>query len=387
MASSNNSHILPLLFTRGTHYEVGYSIGSVFKDRIRKYFHSSSHVQSRLLRFYDTQWGRDIFAEYLVGGENCFPQYLTEIRGIADGCGMSFEHIFLLNISKEVYNVHLAEMEAKLLNHVHGCSTVFLNRPDIKILAHNEDCDPAIRPYGYLVNVNVIEPGAKSGTVKCNEEHFFAFSYPGTLPGNAFGCNKHGLIFSINSLSAKNACLGSPTRYLINRALMSASSVDEVIRIARNHDYGSAYGYNINLASLNKKEMWSIEVAPGKTECPLEVTNIDEQHDVNKPCHYFHFNHYQHLKGIEERSGLNSTFARAKRAEQIAPPRNVKEVKTILGDTQNSNYPIFRRPSTTDDATTVYTGVFDILQETVEVYAENPNTSCEPLVKLPLSLK
>ncbi|KAL3854885.1 hypothetical protein ACJMK2_014121 [Sinanodonta woodiana] len=385
MESSNNSQVLPLLFTRGTHYEVGYSIGSVFQDRIRKYFNSSTHVQSRLLRFYDTQRGRDIFAEYLVGGESCFPQYVTEIRGIADGCGMSFEHIFLLNISKEVDNVHFAEMDVKLLSHVHGCSTIFLNRPDVKILAHNEDCDPAIKPYGYLVNANVIEPGGKSGTVQCDEEHFFAFSYPGTLPGNAFGFNKHGLVFSMNGLYSKNASLGSPSRLLLNRALLSASSVDDVIRIARNQDYGSGYGYNINLASLNKKEMCSIEVAPGKTECPLEVTNVHEQHDVNKSCHYFHFNHYQHLKGIEERSGLNSTFARAKRAEQIAPPRNVREVKAILGDTQISKYPIFRRPCTTDDSTTVYTGVFDILQETVEVYAENPN-SCAPLFKLPLTL-
>ncbi|KAL3854892.1 hypothetical protein ACJMK2_014128 [Sinanodonta woodiana] len=372
---------LPMLFTRGTHYEVGHSIGSVFREQIQKYFSSSNIVQSCLLPFYNTNKGRDIFAEYRKAAEICFPQYVTEIQGMSDGSGMSFENLFLLNMAKEIQIVHYAEVK----HEIHGCSTILLNTPDMKIMAHNEDCDPMISPYRYVVNATVIDPEAKTGTVSNMEEQFTSFSYPGMLPGYAFGYNKHGIVFTINAIHPVKASVGSPPVGLISRAFLSASTVDEVIRLACNEGHGSADAFNVNVASLNHKEMWSVEVGPGKPESPFKVTTITEQVDQDKPCHYYHFNQYQHLEGIEQNLSSPSTPARFKRVEKITPPRTIKDVKAILGDTENNKLPIFRRPNDVDLSMTACTVVFDILQQWMEIYVENPNMGNAPLLKLPLT--
>ncbi|KAL3854886.1 hypothetical protein ACJMK2_014122 [Sinanodonta woodiana] len=381
----HKGQVLPVLFTKGTHYEVGYSIGSVFGGRIRKYLISSSLVQNRLLPFYKTSRGRDIYEEYLDAAEKSFPQYVKEIRGMADGSGMPFEHLFLMNFSKEVYSVHYYELQAEASKQVNGCSTVHINRPDTKILAHNEDAEPMIAPNSYIVSAHIIDQESNAGIVKNTEEHFTAFSYPGFLPGYAFGFNKHGMVFSINELCPKKASVGSSPVSIICRALLSASSMDEVIRIARNKGYGSADGFNINVASLNCKEMWSLEVGPGKPESRLQLTVIPEQEEQSKDCHYFHFNQYKHIKDVAERSGLESSVSRAKRAEEIAPPKTVQDVKVFLGDTGNCSYPLFRRPNDIDDSTTACTAVFDIKQKTMEIYTENPAMNSSPVLKLPLT--
>ncbi|KAL3854887.1 hypothetical protein ACJMK2_014123 [Sinanodonta woodiana] len=376
---------IPLLFTQGTHYEVGHSIGSVFRERVQNYFNCSTMVQSCLVPFYESRKGRDIVDEYLITAEKCFPQYVREIHGMADGCGIQYEQLFLMNIAKEIYNINYKPIEPEPEMHVYGCSSVCLNTPDVKLLAHNEDCDPMIGPYPYLVTAHIIDPGARSGIATCEEEHFTSFCYPGTMPGYAFGFNKHGLVFTINEILAKNVSIGSSPVTFVSRAFMSAASVDEVVRISRNQGYGCADAFNVNIGSLSSKEMWSLEVGPGKPESPLKLVPIEEQTDPEKACHYYHFNHFCHLEGVEQRYNVPCTFARAKRVSDMIPPRTVRDVKVILGDSKDTKYPIFRTPRYTDQALTVCTVFFDILQKTMEIYTRIPNTDNPPLLKLPMT--
>ncbi|KAK3580206.1 hypothetical protein CHS0354_017991 [Potamilus streckersoni] len=385
MAKTESAQAIPLLFTRGTHYEVGHSIGSVFRERIQNYFNCSSFIQSCVVPFYNSKNGRDIFDEYKIAAEKCFPQYVREIHGMADGSGLQYEQIFLLNIAKEIFNIHYKPIEPESKKHVYGCSSVCLNTPDVKLLAHNEDCEPMIGPYPYLVTAHIVDPGATAGIVPCEEEQFTSFCYPGTMPGYAFGFNKHGIVMTINEILAKNVSVGSSPVSFITRAFMSASSVDDLIRISRNQGYGCADAFNVNIGSLSSKEMWSLEVGPGKPESPLKLTPIEEQNDPEKPCHYYHFNHFNHLEGVEQRHNVPCTFAHEKRMNDMISPRTVRDVKIILGDSKDTKYPIFRTPRYTDPAITVCTAYFDILQKTMEIYTENPNTDDPPLVKLPMT--
>ncbi|KAL3854888.1 hypothetical protein ACJMK2_014124 [Sinanodonta woodiana] len=384
MAHTDSAQRLPVLFTRGTYYEVGYNVGTVFREWIHKYFHSSL-IPSRLLPFYNTHKGREVFDAYLKASESSFPQYVTEIRGMSDGSGMPFEHLFLLNISKETYFLDLMEAEHNPEQYARGCSSVYVNTPDVKIMAHNEDWEPFADPYSYIISAHIIDAGSQTGTVTCKEEQFTAFSCPEILPGFAFGFNKYGLALAINATVPMKACVGGPPAGLITRALLSASSVDEMVRISRNEGYGASDGFHANIASLNHKEMWSLEVGPGKFESPLKLTTIAEQANPDKPCHYYHFNEYFNLKDVEQNPILPSSSARAKRAEEMPPPRTLKDVKNVLGDTQNSVYPIYRCARRPDTSLTGCTVVFDLLKKTMEVYLENPKNDNEPLVKFPLT--
>ncbi|KAL3854893.1 hypothetical protein ACJMK2_014129 [Sinanodonta woodiana] len=364
MAQSGYGQRIPMLYTRGTYYEVGYNVGSVFQEWIHTYFNSSL-IPSHILPFYNTHKGREVFDEYLKASEINFPQYVTELRGMSDGSRMTFENLFLLHISKEAYFVDLMGADDNPERHVHGCSSVYINTPDLKVLAQNEDVDTFANPYYYLINAHIIDPGVQKGTVTCEEEHFTALSCPELLPGYGFGFNKYGLI---------------------TRALLSASSVDEMVRISRNKGYGASDGFHANIASLNHKEMWSLEVGPGKFESPLKLTTIPEQANPDKPCHYFHFNEYYYLTEVEQNPNFPSSAAREKRALEMSPPRTVRDIKAVLGDTQNIVYPIYRCGKSPDTSMTGYTVVFDILKKTMEVYTENPLNDNAPLLNLPLTL-
>ena len=203
------------LHTRGTFYDVGYNVGLNFSQRIKLFFAESDNIQDKLLPFYDTQAGRDYYEESLRVAQDCYPHYVREVRGISDGAGLPFEHVFMANVSKEVYNVLFKERKSnekgiqdqrqnKVVQDIQrrpesapfqedfGCSDVFLNRPGYQYVVHNEDCDPMIKPYGYLLSADIEEDGRK--------EQFTSFCYPGFLPGCAFSFNVHGLTISINGL-------------------------------------------------------------------------------------------------------------------------------------------------------------------------------------------
>ena len=84
--------------TSGTHYEVGYNTAAKFSDRIQLFFRHSQTHQQKLLPFFDSRVGRDFYEESLRVTQDCFPQYVREVRGMADGAGLPFERVFMANV-------------------------------------------------------------------------------------------------------------------------------------------------------------------------------------------------------------------------------------------------------------------------------------------------
>ena len=59
----------------------------------------------------------------------------------------------------------------------------------------------------YIVDAHVIENGQR-------EEKFTSLSYAGFLPGYTMGYNYHGLIFTINTLSAAKLRSGKTRKFI-----------------------------------------------------------------------------------------------------------------------------------------------------------------------------
>lgn len=59
-----------------------------------------------------------------------------------------------------------------------------------------------------MVSAHVIEPDNK-------EEKFTSLSYAGFLPGYTMGYNHHGLVYSINTLSAATLRSGKTRKYIL----------------------------------------------------------------------------------------------------------------------------------------------------------------------------
>ncbi|XP_069135522.1 beta-alanyl-dopamine/carcinine hydrolase-like [Argopecten irradians] len=368
---------LPILHVRGSHYDVGYHTGTTFQNRIKMFYQKSLLIQEKLLPFYSQRRGRDIAEVYLRGAREQFPHLIREIQGMADGVGMAFEDIFILNIAKEIYNCHFNEMknwppESDNL----GCSDIMINTPSLKLIGHNEDCDPQSKNFGYIISAHITEDDIN--------EKFTAFSYPGSLPGNTFAFNYHGMVFACNGLYPKTAISGATPRYFLNRAMMAATSAEHALEIGKNRAGGCAVGFNLNLGNWNNlHDMWGLEIGPGKEESSTHLHTVTEQaSDSDMPC-YVHTNNYKHIK-VEEMLALSSTEARMKRILEFKPPSTVKEVKAILGDTKNQEYPIYRKPSATDNGETVATALFYLQERKVEVYMDNPKFAPSPVFTLPL---
>lgn len=83
-----------------------------------------------------------------------------------------------------------------------GCSTIILNSEEAEILAHTEDALTETLNHYYFVVAHIIsdEPQGKYGV---KEERFMSLCYAGHLPGYTMNYNHHGLVFSINTISAK----------------------------------------------------------------------------------------------------------------------------------------------------------------------------------------
>lgn len=72
-----------------------------------------------------------------------------------------------------------------------------------QILGHTEDALAEMLNHVYFVSARITseEPQGRWGV---KEEHFTALCYAGHLPGYCMNANKHGLVFSINTLNARD---------------------------------------------------------------------------------------------------------------------------------------------------------------------------------------
>lgn len=61
---------------------------------IKEFVNSYEPLQAELLSLYAKPEGRKIYEESLKSTEKYFPQYLIELKGVADGSGVPFHEVF-----------------------------------------------------------------------------------------------------------------------------------------------------------------------------------------------------------------------------------------------------------------------------------------------------
>ncbi|XP_029648422.1 uncharacterized protein LOC115222216 [Octopus sinensis] len=372
---------IPLLFSAGTHYDVSYTIGGQFSKQITSFCAQFPELKSSLLPYYNCHEGRSVYEGFLASCNAAFPQYVEEIKGMSDGSGVAFENLFLLNCLNEML---ILSKKSTNLDDTRGCTSVFINRPDLKILAHNEDYSPRMEAYVYIACCKIDDNFVKKNVVQEDREYITAYCYPGFLPGGNFSFNNHGMIFACNGLYPAETYRECIPRRFIDRSLLSASSVTQAVKILEDNKHGVAYGICCNMASVKDKDnMWALEVGP-KHQHYLHT--IPPQNDPSKDCHYIHVNTYQHLN-IEELPAVayGSSAHRYKHASSLPPPRSAFDICNILGDTDCKEYPIYRTPRPTDRSQTLATAVFNILENKVDIHLKNTKDDKAPAFSLPLN--
>jgi len=292
-----------------------------------------------------------------------FPQYFLELEGMADGAGVPFHILFLVNLAEEIESIiPFSNKRFKETGGSTACTDIMVLTPNVHMIGHNEDNEPVVKRYSFMVNVTIVDKFNNILT------HFTAYNYPGYLAGNAWGFNSQ-VVFSTNAVSPRNLTLGGIARNFINRNIYESSSIDDAIkRIAQISNRAS--GFSLNIGQIGTKTIANIEVGPNS----YSVKYVNES--------YYHFNMYRHLN-ISQYDDP-STDHRQARADQLPIPANETGIFCILGDTEDKEYPIYRDAAPPDCCSTVSTALFDLDNRRMSMYLSNPKlTSNDPVLVLP----
>jgi len=277
-----------------------------------------------------------------------YANYLDEIRGFADGAGIPFPHLFLVNIDYEVDLILKANLSLDS-----SCTDLMYVSSGISFNAHNEDAMMLVKQNAFLVNY------------KTPEADFTAYNYPGYLAGNAFGFTSTGITITTNALFPVDVTTSGIPRAFINRDLLTSVTLEDAIEKAT--PLYCASGFSANIGSILANEIVNIEVSP----YIYRVRNIQGN--------YSHTNMYQGLKNDLQQYFDNSSYWRDIRIDEFPVWNSIEEAREILGDNKNKQWPIYRDGLPPDTGVvTIATGVFDYNNKTLSIYLSNPKLTPVP---------
>lgn len=374
---------IPILYTRGTHYDVGFDVGRTFAALIKNFLQLSGPLNDTYLPLYNTDEGRKVYNATLESVKKSFPQYIRELEGTADGAQVEFHKLFLLHMD-DILPVAVEGRNS--INQPIGCSTICVNEPDCEILAHTEDALSEVLNHYYFVSAHIVSDSPQ-GRYNVTEERFTSLCYAGHLPGYTMNYNHHGLVFSINTLSAARLHGGKTPRHFITRALLSAENFVQAQQILRDNGVGAADGCSVNMTFLKQEGdrlFHNAEMGPARDGTDQSQLNILTVSPGEYTCHA---NMYLRLP-VPEVTGLivDSSVERHKTFNTFKAPKTLNDVIRMVGDQSAKEHTVFREKDAKDIIKTVCVGIFDCKRRTWSLYSDNPKFNA-PLVVMPLVIK
>jgi predicted choloylglycine hydrolase len=336
----------------GSHHEAGFAIGRHFAAQIRRTLGSYSFFQEQSLPYHHSPEGQARYQELQELNRARFPDYYSELEGLAEGSGRPLEELFLVNMRGE-YRGYLPSLSR-------GCSDCSVLTDTAALIGHNEDGSPSFGDNLYVVHARIEGKPA-----------FTALSYPGFLCGNAFGFNAEGVCFSVDNVRPRHLKVGL-VRHFIARSLLEAESLDDAIR--RVTVPARASGFSYTIGSIPERRVVQVEVAP-ESHHVLEVRGA-----------HFHANHYLELGAVDQIISPSSR-ARVERAQAVLlrkAPANAGEVLSILGDREDEQYPLYRTAAPPDTQATFCTALFDLDARLLRIYTGHPTKAAVRFVELGL---
>ena len=86
-------NIFKYKLTEFTAVFVHHSQGSTFRSRILAAMRNNTFFNNRMLPYNQTTEGSSLYSAYLDTASKMYPQYMNELRGLADGAQMQFSEV------------------------------------------------------------------------------------------------------------------------------------------------------------------------------------------------------------------------------------------------------------------------------------------------------
>ncbi|MBC7249851.1 MAG: hypothetical protein H5T62_06150 [Anaerolineae bacterium] len=298
---------LPVIEVKGGPRERGQQQGEGARSQILR---SVTLYREMLPKAINMTWEEGLLEarKFLPYGEEAFPDFVEEIRGIAEGANVSFEEVWALNCYEG-----LSESRQQ----VWGCTSLAVRDDHTAsghvLLAHNEDWSIADRDNVYLVRA------------KPNDGPPFVGMNYGPLLVN-IGLNAEGIGIAIDSAYPTDARVGVP-RILCSRAVLNARTIGEAIRACVPKLRGGGYSY---LLADPFGEMYCIETSA-------------TAHDIlyAEEGWLAHTNHYlsPRMQALEEPGPYAGSHVRLNRARRLLRAQlgevTVESLQTLLRDHVN----------------------------------------------------
>jgi len=204
---------LPMIHVQGSHAEIGRQIGESMRPQIQ---HGIENAKLMIQKAYDQlqlTWDGAIIQakKYIPFAEERYPQYVDEMKGIAEGANVPYEEIRVVNAMEAVTSDAL---------HLTKCTSFAVNQSMTAkgnvLIAHNEDWTPDEEPDVFLVHANPVD-----------EPPFLAMTYGGLLPN--IGFNANGISQCCDSVYPNDSRMGIP-RVIYSRAVLAASTPADAIK-------------------------------------------------------------------------------------------------------------------------------------------------------------
>ncbi len=221
---------IPIIYGKGTHYEVGFQIGTQLKNNLVQRVERIKKKE---------EWKRikpeaELFLQY---SKKYVPEYVTEIKGAADAAGLELEDLF---------PTICEEIGSRGYEYTAGCSDLIASNDvteDGSVLAgHNNDTSASSQESVTITHYEVE-----------GEPQIIALGYGGLTI--SVGYNSAGISLTGNQVNSNDMRVGVP-RMLLVRKILAAKRIGEAIDAAILKERASNYNQVITDAN---GEIYSIE--------------------------------------------------------------------------------------------------------------------------------
>ncbi len=304
-----NQNTLPLVEVQGGPLERGRQQGEGARPQVFRALERYREIVRRALQL---PWENAIreARKFLPYGEEAFPEFVEELRGIAEGADVSFHEVWTLNCYEGL---------AEVYQQVWGCTCLAVRDDHTAdghvLMAHNEDWHSVDRDNVYLVRARP-DDGPP----------FIGITY-GPLLVN-IGLNAEGIGVAIDSVYPTDGRVGVP-RILCSRAVLNTRTIGQAIRACVPKLRAGGYSFLITDAH---GELYSIETSATKHHI-----------EYGEEGWLAHTNHYlsPKMQTLEEPGTYASSHVRLNRAQRLLKAQlgqvTVASLQAILRD--HVNYP------------------------------------------------
>ncbi|XP_064611954.1 beta-alanyl-dopamine/carcinine hydrolase-like [Liolophura sinensis] len=337
-------------------------------------------LNEEFLPFIRTEKGQQLYDGYLRTVQKHYPQYVEELRGMAEATGVPFSKFFAAALRPELSSIIDLDRHGN-----EGCTDIYVKTSKQLLLGHTEDLSRSQEGRVFILHATISSQTDGQTDNAQVQERFTAITCAGMLPGNTFGLLPDcGLIYTINDLYPVVVDMEKIPRQVVNRAMLASEDFSDMQQRCACPGVGIANGFCANIGNLSQEpELWTIEVAPVPEEPRSRLEKRQFQPASSASADVFvHVNRYELLEVEEIPERLKSSAQRCKRISELPAPADIPGLQHILGDEQGEHFPIFNH-NMKSDVETLFAVIVDLTKALVYVYSKNPKLG--PSNILPIS--